>query len=140
MIRVLLVLGLVACDREAREETRPVAAPRPIARPSPAPALPAIAPVEADDVDVGPTDYDVIADEDGSAGDEAVDDNRAPNPSAVAVADRPTGDKPTVADDDTTDHDVDDIPDELDKCPDVPENVDGFEDIDGCPEPMNSST
>ena len=38
---------------------------------------------------------------------------------------------------DTTDRDHDGVPDALDKCPDVPEDKDGFEDKDGCPEPDN---
>jgi outer membrane protein OmpA-like peptidoglycan-associated protein len=36
-----------------------------------------------------------------------------------------------------TDRDGDGIPDELDKCPDEPEDKDGFEDEDGCPDPDN---
>ncbi|MFW5960779.1 MAG: OmpA family protein, partial [Chitinivibrionales bacterium] len=32
------------------------------------------------------------------------------------------------------DRDGDGIPDEVDQCPDVPEDVDGFEDDDGCPD------
>jgi outer membrane protein OmpA-like peptidoglycan-associated protein len=35
------------------------------------------------------------------------------------------------------DLDHDGIPDDLDKCPTVPEDFDGFEDHDGCPEPDN---
>ncbi len=38
---------------------------------------------------------------------------------------------------DTVDRDKDGVPDALDKCPDVPEDKDGFEDKDGCPEPDN---
>jgi outer membrane protein OmpA-like peptidoglycan-associated protein len=34
----------------------------------------------------------------------------------------------------TPDRDKDSIPDSLDKCPDVPEDKDGFEDSDGCPD------
>src|SRR5206468_1807322 len=33
--------------------------------------------------------------------------------------------------------DGDTIPDYLDKCPDEPEDKDGFEDEDGCPDPDN---
>lgn len=33
-----------------------------------------------------------------------------------------------------TDRDGDGIPDEVDQCPDVAEDLDGFEDIDGCPD------
>jgi len=35
------------------------------------------------------------------------------------------------------DRDGDGIPDDLDKCPDDPEDKDGFEDDDGCPDPDN---
>lgn len=34
----------------------------------------------------------------------------------------------------STDRDGDGIPDEVDQCPDVPEDKDGFEDQDGCPD------
>jgi OmpA-OmpF porin, OOP family len=34
----------------------------------------------------------------------------------------------------STDRDGDGIPDEIDQCPDVPEDQDGFEDRDGCPD------
>jgi OOP family OmpA-OmpF porin len=40
---------------------------------------------------------------------------------------------------DYADRDKDGIPDSLDKCPDVPEDKDGFEDKDGCPEPDNDN-
>ena len=36
-----------------------------------------------------------------------------------------------------SDRDGDGIPDALDKCPDEPEDKDGFEDDDGCPDPDN---
>jgi hypothetical protein len=36
---------------------------------------------------------------------------------------------------DEPDTDVDDIPDVEDRCPDAPEDNDGFADIDGCPDP-----
>jgi hypothetical protein len=35
------------------------------------------------------------------------------------------------------DRDGDGVPDDLDKCPDAPEDRDGFEDDDGCPDPDN---
>ncbi len=35
------------------------------------------------------------------------------------------------------DRDGDGIPDDVDKCPDEPEDKDGFEDADGCPDPDN---
>ena len=37
------------------------------------------------------------------------------------------------------DRDGDGIPDSIDKCPDVPENYNGFEDEDGCPDPDNDN-
>jgi outer membrane protein OmpA-like peptidoglycan-associated protein len=38
---------------------------------------------------------------------------------------------------DTADRDKDGVPDSTDKCPDVPEDKDGFQDKDGCPDPDN---
>jgi outer membrane protein OmpA-like peptidoglycan-associated protein len=38
---------------------------------------------------------------------------------------------------DTRDRDHDGVPDAYDKCPDVPEDRDGFQDNDGCPDPDN---
>jgi hypothetical protein len=35
------------------------------------------------------------------------------------------------------DRDGDGVPDDVDKCPDHPEDLDGFEDDDGCPDPDN---
>jgi len=35
------------------------------------------------------------------------------------------------------DKDGDGVPDGVDKCPDQPEDIDGFEDADGCPDPDN---
>src|SRR6202042_3348970 len=35
------------------------------------------------------------------------------------------------------DRDGDGIPDDVDKCPDQPEDKDGFQDADGCPDPDN---
>jgi len=37
--------------------------------------------------------------------------------------------------DTTADHDGDGIPDFRDKCPDQPEDIDAFQDADGCPDP-----
>jgi outer membrane protein OmpA-like peptidoglycan-associated protein len=39
----------------------------------------------------------------------------------------------------STDRDNDGIPDDLDQCPDIPEDVDGFEDEDGCPDYDNDN-
>ena len=38
---------------------------------------------------------------------------------------------------DRRDRDHDGVPDSIDKCPDVPEDRDGFQDDDGCPDPDN---
>jgi hypothetical protein len=54
----------------------------------------------------------------------------------LAVAD---GDDPTDDADEGPDVDVDDIPDVDDRCPDEPENIDGFDDSDGCPETAPAS-
>ncbi len=35
------------------------------------------------------------------------------------------------------DRDGDGVPDDVDKCPDEPEDRDGFQDDDGCPDPDN---
>ena len=43
----------------------------------------------------------------------------------------------TMPADKIEDADGDKIPDELDKCPNEPEDYDGFEDDDGCPDPDN---
>jgi hypothetical protein len=37
----------------------------------------------------------------------------------------------------SADRDGDGLDDDVDKCPDDPEDFDGFEDQDGCPEPDN---
>jgi outer membrane protein OmpA-like peptidoglycan-associated protein len=51
-------------------------------------------------------------------------------PVAVAVA-------VAVPQPEVLDRDGDGIPDDVDKCPDEPEDFDGFEDEDGCPDPDN---
>jgi outer membrane protein OmpA-like peptidoglycan-associated protein len=59
------------------------------------------------------------------------DPRASKQPEPVAAA-------PTVAEAPTTqDRDGDGIPDDVDKCPDDPEDKDGFEDADGCPDPDN---
>jgi outer membrane protein OmpA-like peptidoglycan-associated protein len=52
-------------------------------------------------------------------------------PVAVADASAPIQSGPNA------DRDGDDVPDADDKCPDDPEDRDGFEDADGCPDPDN---
>jgi outer membrane protein OmpA-like peptidoglycan-associated protein len=44
---------------------------------------------------------------------------------------------PAAANGTAQDRDGDGIPDDVDKCPDDPEDKDGFEDDDGCPDPDN---
>ena len=44
---------------------------------------------------------------------------------------------PVVLGGDGPDRDGDGIPDAIDTCPDVPEDKDGFQDADGCPDPDN---
>jgi hypothetical protein len=145
MIRVLLVLGLVACDREAREGAAPAPSPPPPPRvliPRPSASLHAIAPVEHDDdvVDDGPPDDEGTAADDDATDNELIADHHPTDREAIAIADHQAvaiADK-AVHDQaiaETTDRDVDDIPDVLDKCPDIPEDEDGSEDIDGCPDP-----
>jgi outer membrane protein OmpA-like peptidoglycan-associated protein len=47
--------------------------------------------------------------------------------------------KPLVVKIEPTDRDGDGIPDDLDRCPDVPEDFDGFQDEDGCPDLDNDN-
>jgi len=69
----------------------------------------------------------------------------APEPKAshVEVAPLPspekasTGDLRLVVHEQSGDRDGDGIVDAIDKCPDEPEDFDGFEDDDGCPDPDN---
>jgi hypothetical protein len=35
------------------------------------------------------------------------------------------------------DHDLDGVPNELDRCPDLPEDIDNYRDGDGCPDEDN---
>lgn len=57
-------------------------------------------------------------------------------PSSVATADPAQGTK-VAASSPTTDSDGDGIPDSKDQCPKEPEDRDGFEDDDGCPDKDN---
>ncbi len=50
-----------------------------------------------------------------------------------------SGDKPVVVRIEETDSDGDGVPDKDDKCLDAPEDKDGFQDEDGCPEPDNDN-
>ena len=60
----------------------------------------------------------------------------APAAAPRARAGRPAGSAPPAAKADA-DRDHDGILDAVDKCPDQPEDKDGFEDADGCPDPDN---
>jgi OOP family OmpA-OmpF porin len=57
-------------------------------------------------------------------------------PKQVLVKEKPV-DKPLVVRIEETDRDGDGIPDHTDQCPDEPEDPDGFQDEDGCPDPDN---
>ena len=59
----------------------------------------------------------------------------APSAAALTGARTPS---PTQAQP-TGDRDHDGVPDALDKCPDEPEDKDGFQDSDGCPDPDNDA-
>ncbi|MBX3249513.1 MAG: OmpA family protein [Myxococcales bacterium] len=55
----------------------------------------------------------------------------------VTLLDRARGEPPPLVEQEIpapSDRDGDGIPDELDACPDEPEDLDGFEDEDGCPD------
>jgi hypothetical protein len=121
---ILAMLWLAACgdgsDREAPSASVAVASahtPAPVARP----ALPAIEPVDDVDED-SDTDVDDAEDTAIDATDEVADAERDPGVHVEHVIVE-------------IDHDSEDIVDEVDRCPDAPEDDDGFEDIDGCPEP-----
>lgn len=69
----------------------------------------------------------------------AATDERAPDPGAPQA---PEQAGPPVApggagQSGAMDRDGDGIADDIDRCPDEPEDRDGFEDEDGCPEPDN---
>jgi len=53
------------------------------------------------------------------------------------VVEAPPRPRPVKVEVKVVDTDGDGIPDQLDKCPKEPEDFDGFEDEDGCPEPDN---
>ena len=97
-----------------------------------------------DDVDQcpdDPEDFDDFEDEDGcpepdNDKDGILDDRRQVPERArrPRTATRTRTAAPTTP---TFDRDGDGIPDDVDKCPDDPEDKDGFEDEDGCPDPDN---
>jgi len=62
----------------------------------------------------------------------ALRDPRQNKPTEQAVAEAAAAEPPK-----SQDRDGDGIPDDVDKCPDDPEDKDGFEDTDGCPDPDN---
>jgi hypothetical protein len=114
--RVLVMwLGLAACAGET--SSRPVVVSAPASAPvrpraEAPPALPPAAPVEITEAEDA-EDTAAAGDEDG--GDDA-------DVEIVVIAD-------------DRDHDGDDLIDQDDRCPDAPEDRDGFEDVDGCPDP-----
>jgi len=57
-----------------------------------------------------------------------------PRPELPPVEDEPI-DRRDIAVVSDGDRDSDGVPDVVDKCPDVPEDINGFEDTDGCPDP-----
>ena len=119
-IVIALVVALGACDHD----TEPTVVPAPAVLARAAPERPVLPPPAAA---VAVTDEPDDADAPEDA-DDATD---------VQVADA----KPVIIDlsNDVqivyVDRDVDDIPDVEDRCPDAPENNDGYEDVDGCPDP-----
>lgn len=52
-------------------------------------------------------------------------------------AEREVVETQTVAQSVLADEDGDGIPDDRDQCPDEPEDIDGYQDLDGCPDPDN---
>ncbi len=66
----------------------------------------------------------------------AVTMSRDCGPKQVLIKEAPP-EKKVVVRIEETDRDGDGIPDHSDACPDEPEDFDGFEDEDGCPEPDN---
>ena len=121
---IVAILWLSACgdgpelDKPVTVAAAPAArAPSPVTRP----ALPAVEPVAETDTD------ETDVDDDEETGVNAADELAAADTQPVAHANAPA-----VIDDD---RDSMDIVDEIDRCPDAPEDNEGFEDIDGCPDP-----
>ncbi len=100
-----------------------------------------------------PADAPVATTQVGRPGDQPASStpSKATAPEATAAAPKgalPTGEPEALAAKESaiappvlafseTDSDGDGVPDEFDRCPSVPEDQDGFEDEDGCPEPDN---
>ena len=65
----------------------------------------------------------------------------APGPGTAASNRHPRATKPSASESQSLiadgDRDGDGIPNDRDKCPDDPEDFDGFQDEDGCPDPDN---
>lgn len=100
--------------------------------------------VAAGCVSVTPTVHPVDTDHDGIADDidlcprlpedaDGVDD-RDGCPEELPAVSGDAGDEPIVPGLTTADGDQDGVRDAIDSCPDEPEDKDGFEDTDGCPE------
>ena len=64
-------------------------------------------------------------------------DKDADTATKAAPGKGPSDDVRLVVHEQVGDRDSDGIADDLDKCPDDPEDRDGFEDDDGCPDPDN---
>jgi outer membrane protein OmpA-like peptidoglycan-associated protein len=58
----------------------------------------------------------------------------APTAPATPAVPAPSGPKAVIVQIQEADRDGDGIPDDIDKCPDQPEDKDGFQDEDGCPD------
>ena len=87
--------------------------------------------IDADDTcPAAPEDLDGHQDEDGCP------DCDSDIEWAVCVFEEEAGTCPEAT---AEDHDGDGIPNETDLCPEIPEDDDGFEDEDGCPEPDNDA-
>jgi len=62
---------------------------------------------------------------------------RSDSEKVATSADKPR--EPLVVPVADADRDGDGIPDSVDRCPDEPEDYDGFQDDDGCPDPDNDN-
>ncbi len=119
MIRSILCMLLVGCVDTA-EPAEPALPPPVVAHViTPPPALPQLIDL-SNDVVVIEVDY---CDDPSHSGDcHDSDDDLPPEVGVkVAIDDAHAGDR-------------DGVPDVRDKCPDAPEDIDGFEDTDSCPE------
>jgi len=135
-MRILLALALVcgACDHDTEAPPEPAAkTPIPVHAVHVPPALPTppTLPAEATDDDSTP---EPDADDEPAIALAAADDARATvidlSNDVVVIRVHRDDDDIVVRDDDG-----EGIMDVEDRCPDVPESENGFEDVDGCPDP-----